>query len=84
MQIHVDWTAGVVRLLTGPYGSPYVWSASVVRTGEVLTIMGVSQMPENPHVLRGALREWCRENGISRVLWERYKLGGVRVEEHGV
>lgn len=84
MQIHCDWTSGVIRFLTGPYGSPYVWSASVVRVGDTITLMGVSQMPDNPHVLRSALRDWCREQGIKTVRWERYGEAGKRIEEHAV
>ena len=86
MQIHCDWTAGVLRLLPkgGTYGDPYIWSASVVRTGDTIIIMGVASMPENPHVVRSVLREWCREQGIKTVRWERFEHGAKRVEEHAV
>lgn len=62
-----------MRLLLEDFGGEYVWSASVIRDGDLLKIKGVSAMPENPRALVAAIRAWCRENGITHVEWERYK-----------
>lgn len=83
MQIHVEWTAGVMRLLVEDFGGAYVWSASVIRDGELLKIKGVSAMPENPRALVAAIRTWCRENGVTQVEWERHK-GAGRTARHPV
>lgn len=77
MNIHVEWTAGVMRLLVEDFGGPYVWSASVVRDGDRLIIKGVSAMPERPAELVAAIRAWCREHGVARVEWERKRRGRV-------
>lgn len=81
MEIHVEWTCGIIRLLEGEYGSPYAWCATAIRDGPVLTIKGVTSMPANPHRVKSALRAWCKANDITTVRWERY---GKRHENHSV
>jgi hypothetical protein len=76
MKIHVEWTAGVMRLLVDDFGGSYLWSASVTRDGDVLKIKGVTSMPDNPRALVSAIRDWCRENDILHVEWERHKGDG--------
>ncbi|MDA5193666.1 hypothetical protein [Govanella unica] len=62
-----------MRFLLDDFGGSYIWSATVIRDGSLLTIKGVSQMPENRQALATALRVWCRDNGIEHVEWERHK-----------
>lgn len=71
MKIHLEWTAGVMRLLVDDFGGDYVWSASVVRVGDTLYIKGVSALPGHPFQLRRLLRIWCLENDVREVVWER-------------
>lgn len=82
MQIHVEWTSGVLRLLEGDFGGGYLWSASVVRVGDTLHIKGVSTLPPRPFRMRRLLRKWCIENGIREVVWER--AGRATEERHAV
>jgi len=82
MQIHVEWTSGVLRLLETEFGGKYVWSASVVRVDDVLHIKGVSSLPPSRFRMRRLLRAWCRENGIRAVVWDR--AGRTAPERHDV
>lgn len=87
MRIHVEWTSGVMRLLVDEFGGDFIWSASVVRDGDVLKIKGVSTMPSNTRKLIEAIREWCLENDVKYVEWERHKGKGgekTRFVRHSV
>ena len=73
MEATVEWLVGCLRIADEGDVETYHLSATILRKGDSIWIMGVSTIRGKPQELKTAMQKWCAANGVKHVHWERRK-----------
>lgn len=79
LRVECEWLSGCLRVY-GP-GDPvkYIWSCTVQRVDDVLWLKGTTALPRGGFMaVREGIRQYCVEQGVARVRWERRSRTGQR------